>query len=71
MQSVNVKVVQARMNKSQTGKVEFTPLFVNVTESTVNVGHITNVIQGKWGYDHVVVTSDGLAASLSSSRGNA
>ena len=57
MQSVNVKVVQARMKKSQTGKVEFTPLnqmFVNVTESTANVGHITNVIQEKWGYDHVV-----------------
>ena len=60
MQSVNVKVVQARMKKSQTGIVEFTPLFVNVTESTVNVGHITNVMQEKWGYDHVVVTSDGL-----------
>jgi len=63
MQSVNVKVVQARMKKSQTGKAEFTPLnqmFVNVTESTANVGHITNVIQEKWGYDHIVVTSDGL-----------
>ena len=64
MHSVNVKVVQARMKKSQSGKAEFTCLnqmFVNVTESTASICcHISNVIQERWGYDHTLVTSDGL-----------
>ena len=66
---MNVKVVQAHVSKSATGKLEFHRLgqaFIDVNESTANVFHITDVIQNKWGDDYVLVTGDGLQVEDSS-----
>lgn len=67
--SVNVKVVQAHVTKSSTGKLEFHRLgqaFIDVNESTANVFHITEAIQNKWGEEYVLVTADGLQVEDSS-----
>lgn len=50
--SVNVKLVEATMNVSPSGKPSFSTLgqtFVEVTEATVNVTFIKHAIQQKWG----------------------
>ena len=65
---MNVKVVQAHVSKSATGKLEFHRLgqaFIDVNESTANVFHITDVIQNKCD-DYVLVTGDGLQVEDSS-----
>lgn len=61
--TVSVKVVQATMSKTSSGKTEFQrqgQLFIDVTESTANVPYISNAIQKKWGNDYMLVTVDGL-----------
>ena len=60
--SISVKVVHSSISKLSSGKLDFEKLgqtFVEVNESTANVDFITTCIQ-KWGYDYVLVTSDGL-----------
>lgn len=67
--SVNIKVVQANVTKSQGGKFEFHKLgqtFIDVNESTANVFYITGVVEKKWGREYVLVTSDGLKIEDSS-----
>ena len=70
--SVKVKVVQATMRKSPSGKVEFTrenQTYVTVTEGTANVDYVSQAIQRKWGFNYVLVTSDGLKLD-DSAQGN-
>ncbi len=61
--SCNVKIVQASINRSSTGKIEFkaeNQTFVDVNDSTANVHYVTSVIQRKWGAEYCLVTADGL-----------
>jgi len=67
--SINVKIVQANVTKSATGKLEFHKLgqaFIDVSEVTANVYYILGVVQKKWGDDYVIVTGDGLKIEDSS-----
>ena len=67
--STNVKIVQAQACKTPGGKLQFTKIgqtFIDVTEHTATVEHITSVIQRKWGEDYVLVTADGLRLEDSS-----
>ena len=61
--TVSVKVVQAQLTRSSSGKAEFQrqgQLFIDVTEATANVPYISSAIQKKWGNDYLLVTVDGL-----------
>lgn len=61
--SVKVKVVQATIKKSPSGKMEFTSenqTYVTVSEGTANLDYVSQAIQRKWGSQYVLVTSDGL-----------
>ena len=56
---VNVKIVQASLSKSSSGKPEFHKMgqaFVDVTEATADVYYIPGVVQKKWGKEYVLVT---------------
>ena len=58
----NLKIIKTTVIK--TGKkVEFKPVhqtFIELVEDTVNVDHILDVVQRKWGTNHILVTQDGL-----------
>ena len=57
--SAKVKVVQATLRRAPSGKAEFTrenQTYVTVSEATANVDYV----QRKWGFNYVLVTSDGL-----------
>ena len=61
--TANVKVVQAQLTRSSSGKAEFQrqgQLFIDVTEATANAPYISNAVQKKWGNDYMLVTADGL-----------
>ena len=61
--TVNVKVVQASMERLPSGKCEFShmgQMCVDVTESTANVNYIRSVVQKRWGSDYSLVRADGL-----------
>ena len=50
--SVKVKVVQATLKKSPSGKMDFThenQTYVTVTEGTANLDYVSQAIQQKWG----------------------
>ena len=67
--SINVKIVQANVTKSATGKLEFHKLgqaFIDVNEATANIYYISAVVQRKWGDEHIIVTGDGLKIEDSS-----
>lgn len=67
--SANVKVFQAKVSKTSTGKLMFDKVgqaFIDVTESTANVLYITSVVQRKWGKGYKLVTGDGLTIDDSS-----
>ena len=61
--SVKVKVMQATLRRAPSGKAEFTrenQTYVTVSEATANVDYVSQAIQRKWGFNYVLVTSDGL-----------
>ena len=61
--TASVKIVRAKMERSQTGKVEFfqeAQMHLDVTESTANVQYVLNEVQQRWGEEYVLVTIDGL-----------
>ena len=67
--SVNLKIVQANISKTPTGKYEFEKLgqaFIDVNESTANIFYISGVVEKKWGLEYVLITSDGLKIEDSS-----
>ncbi len=67
-QSVNVKVIQAKMTKIK-GRPNFINIsleYVEVTEATANVASLSSTVQKKWGDDHVLVGADGLLLEESS-----
>ncbi len=56
--TIKVKVVQAKMKKSDSGKAEFVVLsstYVELTDVTANVNYLTSAVQNKWGPNHVIV----------------
>ena len=60
---MKVKVVQATLRRAPSGKAEFTrenQTYVTVSEATANVDYVSQAIQRKWGFNYVLVTSDGL-----------
>ena len=66
---INVKVVQATMKRSSSGRLEFMPIsqtFIDVTESTANVNYLSHAIKMKWGDEYELVTSDGIRIEDSS-----
>ena len=61
--TVTVKIIRAKMERSQTGKVEFTQgaqMHLVVAESTANVQYVLTKVQQHWGDQYVLVTIDGL-----------
>lgn len=58
-----VKIIRAKMDRTRTGKVEFTQeaqMHLDVAESTANVQYVLNEVQQRWGHQYVLVTIDGL-----------
>ena len=58
-----VKIIRANLERSRTGKVEFTQeaqIHLDVMESTANVQYVLNEVQQRWGEEYVLVTIDGL-----------
>ena len=67
--SVSIKVVQAKLKRTRSGKPEFTTLnvvYIDVTDSTANVNYVRNAVQNKWGSDHLIVSAEGLPIEDSS-----
>jgi hypothetical protein len=59
----NVKVLQAKMKKSTSGRPEFKinqQTFIEINETTANVEFLKAFIRAKWGNEQTLVTSDGL-----------
>ena len=60
----SLKVIQARIrDPSSNGRPVFDKQgqhYVQISESTANVAYVNAAIQGEFGEDHLVVTSDGL-----------
>lgn len=62
-QSVSVKVIQARLSFSATGRPTFEKLgqvYVEIGEGTANVSYILSVARTEFGENHTLVTNDGL-----------
>ena len=62
-QSVNVKIIQAKLFYDNNNKPEFegnNQTFVEVSEETANINYILAAVQRKWGECYTVVTNDGL-----------
>ena len=61
--SFSLKIVKAKMKKGgNRRKVDFESLsqtYIELTESTSNLEHISTIIKRRWGEDYVIVTSDG------------
>lgn len=58
-----MKIIRAKMERSRTGKVEFTQeaqMQLDVAESTANVQYVLSEVQQRWGDQYVLVTIDGL-----------
>ena len=63
LNTFNLKIVKASMQRRRNGKVDFqheSKFFVEVVESTANMDYILGAVQRKWGADPVIVTIDGL-----------
>ena len=61
--SLNLKILQAKIVQSATGKPEFErvgQMFAQLYESTATVPYILSVVADKWGPGYVLVTNDGL-----------
>ena len=61
--SYTVKIVKAEMERSRTGKVDFTQeaqMHVDLIETTANVEYVLSEVQRRWGDQYVLVTIDGL-----------
>lgn len=59
--AVNLKILQARVVFSATGKPELEKIgqmFTHISDKTATVAHITSVVVEKWGPGHVLVTAD-------------
>ena len=55
--------MQAIMDASHAGKVDFTPeaqMHLDIIESTAKVHHVTKEVQQRWGNQYRIVTADGL-----------
>lgn len=66
---IKVKIIQASLKKSASGRPDFKPLsqtFVDVTEATANVNYLSNAVKEKWGRSYVLVTSDAMRLEDSS-----
>ena len=62
-QRITVNIIQASMEYSPTGKVDFTSqaqMHLDVSESNANVVYIINEVQKRWGNEYLLVTTDGL-----------
>lgn len=67
--NVIIKIVQASVKRTGSGRVEFTPsgqAFIEVTDSTANVHYLNHAIKEKWGEDYCLVTGDGIKIEDSS-----
>ena len=61
--TINLKVLLAKMTTTESGKCSFnaeSQMFIELTESTVNVNHIISAVRYQWGQDVILVSSDGL-----------
>ena len=59
-----VKIVKAKVKKGgNRKKPEFLPIsqaYIELTESTANLDHISSMVKRRWGDQYVIVTSDGI-----------
>ena len=62
-QSVSVKVIQANLSFTDSGKPNFEKLgqaFIEIREATANVAYVLSVVQAEFGANYTLVTNDGL-----------
>ena len=63
---VTIKVVKAKMKLSKrgsTGNPEFDSLsqmYVELTEATANITHVTELVRNQWGTEYTVVSAEGI-----------
>ena len=63
---VTIKVVKAKMKLSKrgsTGNPEFdspSQMYVELTEATANITHVTELVRNQWGTEYTVVSAEGI-----------
>ena len=63
--AITVKIVKARMKipKKGSGNPEFESLsqmYVELTETTANIAHVTDMVRKQWGTEYYIVSAEGI-----------